>query len=250
MVASLLPGPRRPIASALLCAGVLALPLPCAALVECTDAWGQRYLLSNPPTGASGLRCEARSADAGTTAAAPRPQPVDHATPAGHRGLELLTDNNMSLRGGLRLVEIPSVSRALAPRAASLQPLIDNVARLYAHEPQLLNALIHVESRFNPDAVSPKGAIGLMQVMPATAERMGLRDPTRALFDPASNLHAGARYLRLLLDMFAGQIELAIAAYNAGEGAVIKYGRRIPPYPETEAYVRQVMELYRRPAGS
>jgi soluble lytic murein transglycosylase-like protein len=236
MVASLLPGPRRPIASALLCAGVLALPLPCAALVECTDAWGQRYLLSNPPTGASGLRCEARSADAGTTAAAPRPQPVDHATPAGHRGLELLTDN--------------TVSRALAPRAASLQPLIDNVARLYAHEPQLLNALIHVESRFNPDAVSPKGAIGLMQVMPATAERMGLRDPTRALFDPASNLHAGARYLRLLLDMFAGQIELAIAAYNAGEGAVIKYGRRIPPYPETEAYVRQVMELYRRPAGS
>jgi len=82
-------------------------------------------------------------------------------------------------------------------------------------------------------------------VMPATAERMGLADAQRTLFEPEANLRTGARYLRTLLNMFEGQPELAIAAYNAGEGAVMKYGREIPPYPETQAYVQNVMAVYR-----
>ncbi|QTN29563.1 lytic transglycosylase domain-containing protein [Rhodoferax sp. AJA081-3] len=115
----------------------------------------------------------------------------------------------------------------------------------------LLQAVIHTESRFNPTAVSPKGAVGLMQVMPATAERYGLANDQRGtvsakLTDPKTNIQTGARYLRDLIKMFPGQLELAVAAYNAGEGAVQRAGNKIPNYKETQNYVRSVMQLYQR----
>lgn len=114
---------------------------------------------------------------------------------------------------------------------------------------ELLQALIAAESGFNPTAVSPKGAIGLMQIMPATARRYGVDgDRTmaleRKLVDPKTNIRTGTRYLRDLINMFPGQLELALAAYNAGEGAVQRAGNKIPNYKETQNYVKTVMQLY------
>lgn len=106
----------------------------------------------------------------------------------------------------------------------------------------LLHSVVGVESGYNPKAVSPKGALGLMQLMPDTARRYGVADPLNA----AQNLHGGARHLRDLLDRFSDDKTLALAAYNAGAGAVMAHGRRIPPYPETIRYVPKVLHLYER----
>lgn len=127
---------------------------------------------------------------------------------------------------------------------ATLDPLIRVVAKQFNHDPDLLRAMVKVESGFNARAVSPKGAMGLMQLMPATARRFGVEDKSD-LFTPGINLEAGARYLAHLKQLFPGQLDLAIAAYNAGEGAVIKRNYRIPPFPETESYVQQVLSWYR-----
>jgi soluble lytic murein transglycosylase-like protein len=179
-------------------------------------------------------------------AASPRP-PLPPAAPGSGR-LALQVDRRpaAAVSPGLRLVTVPAADADAAP-SAELRSLIDDVARTYGHDAQLLHAIIHVESRFNPNAVSPKGAIGLMQVMPATAERVGVQEPQRTLFDPETNLHAGARYLRLLMDMFSDRPDLAVAAYNAGEGAVLRYQRKVPPFRETQAYVRDVMQRYLAP---
>jgi len=99
-----------------------------------------------------------------------------------------------------------------------------------------VEAVIRVESGFKPGAVSPKGAQGLMQLMPATAAMLGVRNA----FDPRENVEGGVRHLRYLIDRYAGNLPLVLAAYNAGEGAVAQYGG-IPPYPETQQYVRKVM---------
>ncbi len=114
---------------------------------------------------------------------------------------------------------------------------------------ELLQALIAAESGFDSTAVSPKGAIGLMQIMPATARRYGIDGDRkmaieRKLVDPKTNIKTGTRYLRDLINMFPGRLELAIAAYNAGEGAVQRAGNQIPNYKETQAYVKTVMQLY------
>ena len=114
---------------------------------------------------------------------------------------------------------------------------------------ELLQALIATESGFDTRAVSPKGAVGLMQIIPATAERYGVSGDAKTpvqkkLTDPRTNIRAGSRYLSDLISMFPGQIELALAAYNAGEGAVQRAGNRIPNYKETQNYVRTVMQLY------
>lgn len=113
----------------------------------------------------------------------------------------------------------------------------------------LLQALIATESGFDAGAVSPKGAIGLMQLMPATAQRYGVTGDRKTpleqkLRDPRTNIRAGARYLRDLIALHAGNLELALAAYNAGEGAVQRAGNRIPNYRETQDYVKTVMQLY------
>jgi len=107
-------------------------------------------------------------------------------------------------------------------------------------DPVLLYAIMHRESAFKKRAMSHKGARGLMQLMPATAARFGVRD----IFDPEQNIDAGARYMSWLLRRFDGDVRLALAGYNAGEGAVDKYGRRVPPYRETQEYVRRITERY------
>ena len=112
-------------------------------------------------------------------------------------------------------------------------------------DPSLVRAVIHAESAFRPDAVSPKGAGGLMQLMPGTAKRFNVADR----FNPEENIAGGVAYLALLLKMFRGDRELAVAAYNAGENAVKRYGG-IPPYRETKTYVRRVMQLQAAYAGA
>lgn len=107
-------------------------------------------------------------------------------------------------------------------------------------DPLLLYSIMHQESTFQRQAVSPKGARGLMQLMPGTALRFGVRN----IFDPRQNIEAGAKYMRFLLDQFDGDVPLALAGYNAGEGAVIKYGYNIPPYAETREYVRRITKRY------
>jgi hypothetical protein len=107
-------------------------------------------------------------------------------------------------------------------------------------DPLLLYAIMHQESTFKQRAISPKGARGLMQLMPPTARRFGVTN----IFDPKQNIEGGTRYVRFLLDYFDGDVELALAGYNAGEGAVIKYGYRVPPYAETREYVRRIGRRY------
>lgn len=129
------------------------------------------------------------------------------------------------------------------PVDADILELVRAAASRYALPEALLLAVIHVESGFNPRARSPKGAIGLMQIMPPTGARYGVG---RDLHDPVKNIGVGANYLRDLLQMFRGNTSLALAAYNAGEGSVIRYGRTIPPFAETQAYVTKVLRQYAR----
>lgn len=114
-------------------------------------------------------------------------------------------------------------------------------AREYAVDRDLIHAVIATESNYASNAVSPKGAVGLMQLMPSLAKQYGVTDAS----DAAQNIRGGVQYLRYLLNAFDGNIELALAAYNAGEQTVLKYGRRVPPFPETVDYVRQVERIYR-----
>jgi soluble lytic murein transglycosylase-like protein len=127
-------------------------------------------------------------------------------------------------------------------RSAVYDPYIEAAARATSLEPALLRAVILAESGFNERAVSKKGAQGLMQLMPATALHYGAEDP----FDPGQNIAAGARYLRDLVDRYDSDLQLVLAAYNAGESAVEKYGRRMPPYRETRRYVPRVLRTYQR----
>ena len=120
--------------------------------------------------------------------------------------------------------------------------MVDKIARTYGVESALLHAVISVESRYRPKAISKAGAIGLMQLMPKTAKRYGVADP----LDPVQNLRGGARYLRYLLKKYNNDRKLALAAYNAGEASVAKYGNHIPPYPETTKYVPRVMSYYQK----
>ena len=122
---------------------------------------------------------------------------------------------------------------------------IRQAAVLYQIPEDLVRAVIQVESDFDPRAVSPANARGLMQLMPETAERMLVTD----IFDPRQNIFGGVRYLRVLANLFNGDIELTIAGYNAGEGAVMRYGG-IPPFPETQEYVKRVLAQYRVNRGA
>ncbi|AVS84359.1 lytic transglycosylase [Paracidovorax avenae] len=137
----------------------------------------------------------------------------------------------------------------IAPEVKRVKHFLRASANRHGLDYELLQAVIATESGFDPQAVSPRGAVGLMQVMPATAERFGVaREPRRSveqkLTDPGTNIAAGARYLRHLIDLFEGRLDLALAAYNAGEGAVQRAGRRIPAYRETQNYVKSVLGLY------
>ena len=134
--------------------------------------------------------------------------------------------------------------RFSTPLARRWGPLVDRVAREERFDPALAHAIVAAESAYDPFAVSPKQAAGLMQLMPATAERFGL--PRDRRFDPEANLRAGIRYLQWLLAYFDRDLTLAVAGYNAGEGAVLQYGRQVPPFRETQTYVRRVAQLMAR----
>lgn len=130
----------------------------------------------------------------------------------------------------------------------SYDGVIQKMAARYRVEPALIKAVIKAESNFDPSAVSRKGAIGLMQLMPGTAADMKVSDP----YNPHQNIEGGTRYLRYLTGLFDNDLKLVVAAYNAGENAVIKYGRSIPPYKETREYVKRVITYlasYRKEAS-
>lgn len=163
-----------------------------------------------------------------------------------HDGYRLIATTKLAKKLG----SPPEVAAAARPRQVSvslernremLAPLISEVAERYNLDPLLLHAVIHAESAYNAEAVSGKGAVGLMQLMPDTAARYGVRDRT----DPVENVHGGARYLSDLIGMF-NDVSLAVAAYNAGENNIIKYGNRVPPFPETQDYLNRVIEYYNR----
>ncbi len=155
---------------------------------------------------------------------------------------------------GVVLEPAPPPTKLLAffdssPSYQSVRQILQNASSDHNIDYELLQALIATESGFNSSAVSPKGAIGLMQLMPDTARRYGVDTDRhgaleRKLTDPRTNIRAGVRYLRDLINMFPGELELALAAYNAGEGAVMRAGNRVPNYKETQNYVKNVMALY------
>jgi soluble lytic murein transglycosylase-like protein len=141
-----------------------------------------------------------------------------------------------------------SAHRHVAPASSyprdpgRFQSLVDKAAREQGVDRALLQAVITAESGYDPYAISRKGAVGLMQLMPETARRYGVKN----LYDPAENIRGGAQYLRELIARFNNDLSLALAAYNAGEDAIVQHGNRIPPYRETLQYVPRVMNLYRQ----
>jgi len=130
-------------------------------------------------------------------------------------------------------------ARLLSPERAQVAALVNRLAPNYGLQPALVLAVIDAESGFNSQARSVKNAQGLMQLIPATAERFGVRDP----YDPVQNLQGGMAYLRWLLAYFQGDVRLTLAGYNAGEGTVVRYGG-VPPYAETQAYVKKIINNY------
>lgn len=164
------------------------------------------------------------------------------------KGVTRYTNVPVDARFELLLKSAPEVSEAGTPisvamlaRASDYELIIQAAAADHAVHPDLLRAVIVVESGFDAGARSPKGAVGLMQLMPATAKAYGAED----LADPRQNVEAGTRFLRDLLDRYQDDLELVLAAYNAGESAVERYGRQIPPFEETRRYVPKVLNVYR-----
>jgi soluble lytic murein transglycosylase-like protein len=157
----------------------------------------------------------------------------------------------LELEGGGEIGVPPELVRGFVPdevveevkggEGTDVRALAIATARKHGLEPELVLAVVGVESAFRPEAVSPKGAQGLLQLMPATAASLGVEDA----FDPEQNLDGGVRHLGALLDLYGGDLQRALAAYNAGEGAVARHGG-IPPFRETREYVRRVLEQYRK----
>ena len=163
----------------------------------------------------------------------------------GADGVIELFGKGKSSSGGKRTKETQAVAVMPSVRGTAHRQRYDTyireAAQLYRIPEELIRAVIQVESNFDPRAISPANARGLMQMLPSTAERMMVTD----IFDPRQNILGGTRYLRILANTFNGNLQLTVAAYNAGEGAVARYGG-IPPYNETQNYVVKVLELYER----
>jgi soluble lytic murein transglycosylase-like protein len=178
------------------------------------------------------------------SAAAANPKIYTYVDADGQRHYTDVPDNNryrlliMSPRD--RTASGDRYDSMLLARAGQYDSIIEKAALSAAVEPNLLRAVIVVESGFNLRAVSKRGAVGLMQLMPATATRFGVSNP----YDPRQNVQAGARYLKFLIDRFGQDVRLALAAYNAGEEAVDRNGGQIPPFSETMAYVPRVLKIY------
>jgi soluble lytic murein transglycosylase-like protein len=164
-------------------------------------------------------------------------------------GTLVLSDRRPSSDTTTRTFAVPKAVDVRATRAVALrhwntfEDLIAEHARTQGVRAELVRAVVQVESAFNPYARSTKGALGLMQLMPATIRQYGVKNP----FDPADNVRAGVAYLRALLDRYDDNEELALAAYNAGPGAVDKHGQSVPPYRETRNYVAQINKMSARP---
>ncbi len=167
------------------------------------------------------------------------------------QGVLVVSDRPRQDTGVMTTYEVPGSRevRATRPterpaRSAGYDELIDTHASAQGISPELVRAVIQVESGFNAMAVSSKGAMGLMQLMPATARELGVQNP----FHPEENIRGGVTYLRQLLDLYDSDIELALAAYNAGPGSVAKYGGAVPPYRETRDYVKKITGVTGTPA--
>ena len=193
---------------------------------------------SKPARGRLKLTARTAASGAQTQAGAQTPSQASAQTPS---------QTSRALRSSEVTYGPPSLSMADASALdgfstgdASIDRFIVDSGTRNGVDPVLLYAIMHRESSFKRNALSPKGARGLMQLMPGTAARFGVTN----IFDPRQNIEGGARYVRILLDMFDGDVRLALAGYNAGEGAVLKYGRRVPPYSETQEYVRRISERY------
>jgi len=172
------------------------------------------------------------AAEAPKPQAAPAPAPAAPAGPSAQERLEQLR------KAADMLIE---VNAALGAPRSPYGQIIYDIAVRHSINPQLVAALIHVESAFNPRAVSRKGAYGLMQLLPETARRFGVHRK-RDLLNPVKNLEAGVKYLKWLTERFGGDVQKTLAAYNAGEGAVDRFGG-IPPYHETQQYVQRIFGL-------
>jgi soluble lytic murein transglycosylase-like protein len=218
---------------------LLAAAAPARAAWDCADVFGSHYVVATRFGESADVRCTAleqaaapppAGSEADPVLTASSAPPVEKATGKGELVLAAATPGP----GAWRLGE----------RRRQIEPLIEATAAEFGLDADLLRAVVQIESRFNPNAISPRGAIGLMQVMPATAASLGLARPKEALLDPRANLRTGARYLQRLSLQFAGAIDLVLAAYNAGENSVLRNGWALPPYPETQAYVHDVLEVY------
>ncbi len=167
------------------------------------------------------------------------------AGPSGRTPRRVASVVRADLRTGklVRAVVVTPAPQSVAAESAeppfNISDTVNRIAAQHALPPQLIHSVIKVESNYNPYAISPKGALGLMQLIPATARRFGVSD----VFDPEENIQGGAKYLRYLLNLYSGDYQLALAAYNAGEEAVARYGG-VPPFPETQNYVLLVRKQF------
>ena len=172
---------------------------------------------------------------AGVCASAPNPASAQ-VMEIGPAGVRVISGPVVVTDGGAVPIRPTERKPDAHPRHAAAAPLLERAGQAADLSPRLIEAVAYVESRFNAGAVSPKGAVGMMQLMPETARDLGVDAA-----DPDENVHGGADYLRRMLVMFDNNVELAVAAYNAGPGAVRKYGG-VPPFKETRAYVDAVMD--------
>lgn len=178
----------------------------------------------------------------GVRLATPPPSPVTQPV----KSRRLLTSKNYSHSPAslpmtrMTSMEIGGSLGGFTTGNAEIDSFIVDSGKRNSVDPLLLYSIMHQESTFKPRAMSYKGARGLMQLMPGTAARFGVN----SIWDPRQNIEGGTRYMRFLLDTFNGDVNLALAGYNAGEGAVMKYGYRVPPYSETQEYVRRISRRY------
>ncbi|KAF1041456.1 MAG: Membrane-bound lytic murein transglycosylase C [Herbaspirillum frisingense] len=266
------PAPRctlRMLTGALLGAGVLLWVPPASAqrAIQYTDADGRIHTHAENDSGTSAGPATAAGATIGTGARSIIYRYTD-ADGVVHIYAEKLENPDRVMASSAATLNHPGSKEVVAadppfvrtmmahPDARKYDALLGQAADEFGLDAALLKAVMTAESGFNARAVSNKGAVGLMQILPETAERYGLQGDRRKtlhqkLTDPKINIRLAARYLRDLMAMFPQHAELAIASYNAGEGAVQKYGNKIPPYPETQGYVRLVSRFYQlyRPTG-
>jgi soluble lytic murein transglycosylase-like protein len=218
---------------ALLAAGALTIAQPCRAanahLTASVNDRGERVYVNDPTPEASAAPRRSRLAKGRHS-----PNRLRSRTGNGSGPVVVFTAPTT-----LKVSDLAAPNAPAASVGSDVHRLIEDTAGRFQLDPHLVEAVVQVESGYNPWAQSPKGAQGLMQLIPATAARFGVEN----VFDPAENLAGGSSYLSYLLNLFDGDLSLSLAAYNAGEGAVLRYSG-VPPYAETQNYVRRVSDLY------